>query len=154
MFFLTYIELGDNMIDILNEYMANIKVEINNLYNMHFNIVGSSFFEVHKKLEEYIKKFSLFYDEIAQRIKMLNGYPLTNLIKIEELSQIKSMQSRDYTGDMVKDVLENDFTYLKDYSKDLINYFSKENDIYTSHMLLEIMSYLEKEAWMIKMSRK
>lgn len=142
------------MIDILNEYMANIKVEINNLYNMHFNIVGSSFFEVHKKLEEYIKKFSLFYDEIAQRIKMLNGYPLTNLIKIEELSQIKSMQSRDYTGDMVKDVLENDFTYLKDYSKDLINYFSKENDIYTSHMLLEIMSYLEKEAWMIKMSRK
>lgn len=142
------------MIDILNEYMANIKVEINNLYNMHFNIVGSSFFEVHKNLEEYIQKFSLFYDEIAQRIKMLNGYPLTNLIKIEELSQIKSMQSRDYTGDMVKDVLENDFTYLKDYSKDLINYFSKENDIYTSHMLLEIMSYLEKEAWMIKMSRK
>lgn len=141
-------------IDILNEYMANIKVEINNLYNMHFNIVGSSFFDIHKKLQEYYEKFSSFYDEIAERIKMLNGYPLTNLMKIEELSQIKSMQSRDYTGDMVKDVLENDFTYLRDYTKDLINYFSKESDIYTSHMLLEIMSYLEKEVWMIKTSRQ
>ena len=138
-------------IDILNEYMANVKVEINNLYNMHFNIVGSSFFDIHKKLQEYYEKFSLFYDEIAERIKMLNGYPLTNLMKIEELSQIKSMQSRDYTGDMVKDVLENDFTYLRDYTKD---YFSKESDIYTSHMLLEIMSYLEKEVWMIKTSRQ
>lgn len=137
-------------IDILNEYMSNIKVETNNLYNMHFNVVGPSFFEMHKKLQEYYEKFNIFYDEIAERIKMLNGYPITNLLKIEELSQIKSMQSRDYTLDMVLGVLENDFNYLKEYSKDLVNFFSKQTDIYTSHMLLEIMMFLEKELWMIK----
>ena len=39
-------------INILNEYMANLKVLNNNLYNMHFNIVGTSFFGLHKKLQE------------------------------------------------------------------------------------------------------
>lgn len=34
----------NNKVDILNEYMSNLKVFNNNLYNLHFNIVGSSFF--------------------------------------------------------------------------------------------------------------
>lgn len=134
-------------IDILNEYMANIKVEINNLYNMHFNIVGPNFLEIHSLLEKEYKKFTDFYDQIAERIKMLQGYPLTNLLKIEEISQIKSMQSRDYNEFQVLDVLNNDFTYLRDYTKDLIGYFSKENDPYTSHMLLEFLLVIEKELW-------
>ncbi len=141
-------------IDILNEYIANMKVEINNLYNMHFNISGSGFSGTHKKLQEYYEKFSLFYDEIAERIKMLNGYPITNLIKMEEISQIKSMQSRDYTEHQVLEVLENDFSYLKDYTKDLIEVFSKQNDMYTSHILLEILMFIEKELWITKATLK
>ncbi len=141
-------------IDILNEYIANIKVEINNLYNMHFNIVGKSFFGTHKKLQEYYEQFSLFYDQLAERVKMLNGYPITNLLKIEEISQIKSMQSRDYTEEQVLDVLQNDFSYLKDYTKDLIDLFSRNSDAYTSHILLEILMFLEKELWMIKTTLK
>lgn len=141
-------------IDILNEYIANMKVEINNLYNMHFNVSGSGFSDIHKKLQEYYEKFSLFYDQIAERIKMLNGYPITNLIKMEEISQIKSMQSRDYTEQQVLEVLENDFSYLKEYTKDLIEIFSKQNDMYTSHILLEILMFLEKELWMIKTTLK
>lgn len=137
-------------VDILNEYMANFIVEINNLYNMHFNVVGPSFLGTHKKLEEYYKNFSEIYDGVAERIKMLDGFPLTNLLKIEEISQIKSMQSRNYEEKQVLDVLQNDFSYLKEYTKDLIDYFSKQEDIYTSHMLLKILMYLEKEIWMIK----
>ena len=132
-------------IDILNEYMANIIVEINNLYNLKFNSKNNNL-----NLKKYCKKFTKIYTVIAERIKILNGYPITNLLKIEELSQIKSMQSRDYTDDMILEVLENDFSYLKEYSKDLINFFSKKTDVYTSHMLLEIMMYLEKEIWFIK----
>ena len=43
-------------IEILNEYLANLQVETNNLYNMHFNIVGESFFGLHRKLQEYYEK--------------------------------------------------------------------------------------------------
>lgn len=141
-------------INILNEYMANIKVEINNLYNLHFNVVGMSFMGLHKKLQEYYEKFNIFFDNIAERIKMLNGYPITSLVKIEEVSTIKSMKSMDFNANQVMNILDNDFSFLIEYTKDLIKLFSEKNDYYTSSMLTDILMYLEKETWMIKTSIK
>ena len=140
------------IIDILNEYMANLKVLNNNLYNMHFNIVGASFFGLHKKLQEYYEKVAIMYDDIAERIKMLDGYPITSLKKIEEISTIKSMRSQDYTGNQVLEVLENDFGFIIDYTKDLLKITEKENDSYTSSVLSNNLMFFEKEYWMVKAS--
>ena len=116
-------------IDILNEYMANLKVLNNNLYNMHFNIIGESFFGLHRKLQEYYEKVALFYDAVAERIKMLGGFPITSLKDIEDISTMKSMKSMNFKGRQVLEVLDNDFTFLKDYTRDLIEYFDKKTII-------------------------
>ncbi len=100
-------------IDILNEYMANLKVLNNNLYNLHFNIVGESFFGLHKKLQDYYEKLALMYDSTAERIKMLNGMPFTSLREIEDISTIKSMKSMNFNGKQVLEVLDNDFTFYE-----------------------------------------
>lgn len=139
-------------IDILNEYMANLKVLNNNLYNMHFNIVGESFFGLHRKLQEYYEKVALMYDEVAERIKMLGGFPITSLKEIEDISTMKSMKSMNFKGKQVLEVLGNDFTFLRDYTKDLIEYFDKEKDYYTVSILGNNFSFVEKELWMIKTS--
>ena len=141
-------------IDILNEYMANLKVLNNNLYNMHFNLIGSSFIGLHKKLEEYYNEVALMYDKVAERIKMIGGYPITSLNKIEEVSSIKSMKSMDYNADQVMNVLENDFTFLVDYTKDLIEYFDHKKDYYTTNILNDNLMFFTKQNWMIKTSLK
>lgn len=145
--------MEDN-INILNEYMSNIKVESNNLYNLHFNVVGMSFMGLHKKIQEYYENFNLFYDSIAERIKMLNGYPITSLVKIEETSTIKSMKSMDFNANQVLNILDNDFSFLTEYTKDLIKVFNDKIDYYTSNILNNILMYIEKELWMIKSSLK
>ena len=139
-------------INILNEYMANLKVLNNNLYNMHFNIVGESFFGLHRKLQEYYEKVALMYDAAAERIKMLGGMPITSLKEIEEVSTMKSMKSMNFTGKQVLEVLDNDFSFLRDYTKDLIEYYDKEKDYYTISMLEDNLNYIEKQLWMIKTS--
>ena len=144
----------EDSINILNEYMSNMKVESNNLYNLHFNVVGMSFMGLHKKLQEYYENFNIFYDNIAERIKMLNGYPLTSLLKIEETSTIKSMKSMDFNGNQVLNILDNDFSFLMEYTKDLIKVFNEKNDYYTSNILNKILMYIEKELWMIRSSLK
>lgn len=138
--------------DILNEYMANLKVLNNNLYNMHFNIVGESFFGIHRKLQEYYEKIAFMYDAVAERIKMLGGIMTTSLKEIEEISTMKSMKSMNFSGKQVLEVLENDFTFLRDYTKDLIEYYGKEKDFYTVSMLEDNLNFIEKELWMIKTS--
>jgi len=139
-------------VDILNEYMANLKVLNNNLYNLHFNIVGESFFGLHRKLQEYYEKVASMYDSAAERIKMLGGMPVTSLKEIEEISTMKSMKSMNFSGKQVLEVLDNDFTFLRDYTKDLIEYYDKEKDYYTVSMLEDNLSFIEKELWMIKTS--
>ncbi len=145
--------MNDN-VNILNEYMSNIKAETNNLYNLHFNVIGMSFMGLHKKLQEYYENFNLFYDNIAERIKMLNGFPITSLPKIEEISTIKSMKSMDFSANQVFSILDNDFAFLTEYTKDLIKVFQEKKDYYTDHILTNILIYLEKELWMIKSSLK
>lgn len=141
-------------IDILNEYMCNLKVFNNNLYNMHFNIIGNEFMEIHKKLEEYYNEIALMYDKVAERIKMMDGYPTTSLSKIEEISSIKSMKSINYTSKQVLEILDNDFSFFKDYTKDLIEYFEKKKDYYTLNILNDNLNYIYKTLWMIKTSLK
>ena len=48
--------------ELLNEYLSNLKVLNNNLYNLHFNVIGEHFFTLHKKLEEYYHKVADMYD--------------------------------------------------------------------------------------------
>lgn len=139
-------------VDILNEYMANLKVLNNNLYNMHFNIIGESFFGLHRKLQEYYEKAATMYDNTAERIKMLGGMPITSLKEIEDTSTMKSMKSMNFSGKQVLEVLDNDFTFLRDYTKDLIEYYVKEKDYYTISMLEDNLKFIEKELWMIKTS--
>ena len=107
----------------------NLKVENNNLYNLHFNVIGPSFQGMHKKMQEYYEKVAIFYDNIAERIKMLGGYPYTSLNKIEDVSTIKSMKSMDFNGNQVMEILDNDFSFLVDYTKDLVKIF---NPLYTT----------------------
>ena len=144
----------EDSINILNEYMANIKVEDNNLYNLHFNVVGMSFMGLHKKLQEYYENFNNFYDSLSERIKMLDGFPITSLVKFEETSTIKSMKSMNFNANQVLNILDNDFSFLVEYTKDLIKFFNDKNDYYTSNILNNILMYLEKELWMIKSSLK
>ena len=141
-------------IEILNEYTANIKVEMNNLFNLSFNVEGDSAWEMKKQVEDYYTTLLSFLKKMEERVKMLGGYPITNLLKIEEISQIKSMQSRDYNKKQVLEVLINDFSYLKEYTKDLIKYFSDEFDPYTSHLLLEVLLFLEQALFRSQMFTK
>ncbi|MFV0249969.1 MAG: Dps family protein [Bacilli bacterium] len=149
-----FTEQNNNFIQILNEYMSNLYVEVNNLYNMHFNVVGNKFLTLHTKLQEYYENISLMFDNIAERIKMLGGYPITSLIKIEETSTIKSMISRDFNDKQVLEVLENDFQFLFDYTKDINIHFIKINDFYTSSILTNNLIFFEKKLWMIRNSLK
>ncbi len=141
-------------VTILNEYLANLKVLNNNLYNMHFNIVGMSFFGMHRKLQDYYEAVALQYDKVAERIKMLGGYPITSLKKIEDTSTMKSMRSMDYNGNQVLEVLQNDFGFMKVYTKDLVHTFEREGDTGTASMLGEFLQFYDKEFWMIDSSLK
>ncbi|MDD3392412.1 MAG: DNA starvation/stationary phase protection protein [Bacilli bacterium] len=138
---------------ILNQYLSNLKVLNNNLYNLHFNVIGNDFFTLHLKLDDYYRKVADMYDEIAERIKMIGSFPVTSLTEYEEISTIKSMKSQNYTSKQVLDILENSFSFMISLAYDLVNYFSKLGDDTTSGIISSQLSYFEKQLWMVKASK-
>ncbi len=64
------------------------------------------------------------------------------------------MRSMDYNGTQVLEVLQNDFGFMKVYTKDLVRCFEKEEDFGTAGMLNEFLSFYDKQFWMIDSSLK
>lgn len=141
-----------NQIDILNTYLANVKVLNNNLYNLHFNVVGREFFTIHRRLQDYYEYFADVYDAVAERIKMLGGYPITSLVEYENVSTLKSMPSRDYSTEETLQILANDFSYMIGLSSQVMSELDVVGDGVSSGIVSDVLKYLEKELWMIKSS--
>ena len=49
----------------LNLYLANLNVLYRKVQNYHWNIVGTGFFAVHEKLEEYYDAINEQIDDVA-----------------------------------------------------------------------------------------
>lgn len=142
------------LVDILNEYLSNLKVLNNNLYNLHFNVIGTDFFVIHEKLEEYYKKVAEMYDEVAERIKMYDEYPITSLVKYEEVSTIKSMRSQDYNIRQIYNILINDFSFMVGFSKEVGDLAALLKDEVTLGMMIDYTKFFEKQLWMLRVSNK
>jgi len=143
-----------NQSDMLNQYLANLIILDSNIRNLHYNVVGKSFSGLHKKMQEYYEKTIIMIDEISERIKMLNAFPITNLERILQISKIKSLPSKDYNGDLVLQIIANDFAYMLEMTKQLGNFVTQLNDLYTIDLMTNYTKFFEKELWMIKSMEK
>ena len=50
----------------LNQYLTNIYMLRNNIYNLHFNIKGEGSSGFHEKLNYDIEEVNKFYDSLAE----------------------------------------------------------------------------------------
>lgn len=139
-----------NMSNLLNQYLSNTAVLINKIYNYHWNIVGLSFFPMHKKLEEYYEEITDIFDEVAERIKQLEGFPITSLRKYSELAQIKEAESRNYDQREVITNLIRDFEYMSAITNQIIELTEQANDEVTNLLFGEYAKFFEKQLWMLK----
>ena len=139
-----------NINKLLNQYLANVAVLTNKLYNYHWNVVGLSFFPFHTKLQEYYEETNEMFDEIAERIKQLEGFPVASLRAYNEMAQIKAVESRNYTDREIIIDLVKDFCYMVAITNQIILYASEANDEATVVLFSDYAVFFEKQLWMLK----
>ncbi len=139
-----------NINNLLNQYLSNIAVEITKLYNFHWNVKDPMFTILHKETENYYTKLQEMYDETAERIKMLNGYPITLLEEYAKISTIKSIESKNYNSEIIIRTIVNDFELLLSLSQEIGNMATQVNDMGTIDLVTNHISFLEKQLWMLK----
>ena len=133
----------------LNLYLANLNVLYRKVQNYHWNIVGTGFFSVHAKLEEYYDALNEQIDDVAERILSIGGRPLGTLKDYLAVSTIKEAENKEISiADAVADV-KKEFEAMLQFVKEVQETADAEHDYGTSAMVDEYISSYEKNLWML-----
>ena len=139
----------NELVNDLNDFLANLQIFYQNLRGLHWNIKGPQFFVLHAKFESYYDQTAEWVDEVAERILTVGGTPVhafSDYIKTSEIKEVKNVS--DANG-AVKVVKENFELLLGKMYKIQVK-ASANGDEGTNGMFSGYIGGTEKTLWMLK----
>jgi starvation-inducible DNA-binding protein len=129
----------------LNQYLANLQVMFIKLHNIHWNVEGVSFFDIHEKTQVLYEAVGEAIDLIAERIKMLGFYPVGSLYQALQMANIKELPNTCYSGPTAASIVVHDLRLLI-YQLRIIN--DTVDDMYTGGLTGDAIGFYEKQHWL------
>ena len=142
-----------NFIDMLNQFLANIVVLKENLYLLHFNVIGEGSSDFHKTLGDYIVTINNVYDMIAESIKTRGGFVIFDNHKIKDISTIKALSNKTYLTNEAKTIVLKDFNIINNMNNQLGDYGVKNREYDVFNIVLEFNKFLTKNIWFLTMEK-
>lgn len=140
----------ENIIEELNQFLADLNVFYRKLQNYHWNAEGMDFFEVHAKLEEYYNQVNESIDEIGEHILILGGQPLGTMEDYLNTTGIVEAENKKIKSDAIFHNLINDYSMLLKKVIKIKEEADKERKHETSSLMDEYILNYGKIIWMIK----
>lgn len=141
-------------VKLLNQYLADLNVLNTKLHNMHWNVTGRSFKQVHVFLEELYDDMFEKFDQAAERIKMMEAYPAASVKEYLELAKITELESKDIS---IEEAFKNvfaDITYLKESAMEIRKVADEADDFGTVMILEDHVADYDKSLYFIRQSLK
>ena len=91
-------------------YLANLAVGNIKLHNLHWNVKGFAFKQVHEYLEALYDRIFECFDEVAEIQKMQGVFPKASMKEYLEITTVEELESKDYS---VKESVELAKAYLE-----------------------------------------
>jgi len=135
------------LIDSLNDLLANYQVFYQNVRGFHWNIRGNKFFELHAKFEELYNDLQIKIDEVAERILTLGGTPLHTFEDYIKTSKVKVVKNESQDDACVQGILTA-FQILLEKQRVLLTLSAKLDDEGTNALASDYIREQEKLVWM------
>ncbi|WP_027121546.1 Dps family protein [Mycoplasma leonicaptivi] len=87
---------------------ANLQVFYQKLSNIHWNISGLEFFEMHEEVDKLREEVLSFIDEVAEKVLMKESLALGSFKELLELSNIKELSSQDFKYQKATEIITSD----------------------------------------------
>jgi len=140
-------EQSAELIDKLNDLLANYQVFYQNTRGFHWNIKGEKFFELHVKFEELYTDLQVKIDEIAERILTLSGTPLHTFEDYLKVSKVKPVQNATEARVCMESIV-GAFSVLLEKQRVILDISGKYDDEGTNAMASDYICEQEKLVWM------
>lgn len=137
----------NELIDQLNDLLANYQIYYMNVRGFHWNIKGKKFFELHVKFEELYNDLLLKVDEVAERVLTLGGTPIHSFSDYLSKSQIKEVKNVSDAEGTVDSIL-NSFEILLKKQRHILTLSGDADDEGTNALMSDYIREQEKLVWM------
>ncbi len=138
---------ADQLVEKLNDLLANYMVFYQNTRGLHWNIKGNKFFELHLKFEELYNNLLLKVDEVAERVLTLGGVPVHTFDDYTRASSIMALKNVSQPAEAVKSLLDA-FQILILKQRELLDLAAEANDEGTNALMSDYIREQEKMVWM------
>ena len=138
-----------NLINNLNKAVANFGVLYTKLHSYHWFVKGNQFYQLHELFEDLYDEVTEHFDEVAERILMLNERPLATLKDFLAVTTLKEATGNETAEEMLENLLV-DLTQLNQELTETIKLAQEVEDEVTVDILLGITSSFQKHIWMVK----
>ena len=138
----------------LNPYLSDLVVLYLKLHDLHWNVKGKMFVEIHKYTEARYDDVAEKFDEVAEKIIMQGEAPVTGMKNYLEMASIKELNKGVYTEDEVLKEVLADTEHLKAEAVVLRKSFDEEDNFSVVAMLEDHVAGYEKEIWFLQSMMK
>jgi starvation-inducible DNA-binding protein len=133
---------------VMNQQLANWNVLYTKLHRFHWYVKGPHFFTLHAKFEELYEEAAGTIDELAERLLITGGNPISTLKEYIEYATVEETTDVLSAEEMVQAIV-NDFTQIISELKSGKEAAEQVNDEVTSDMFTELIEKLSKHNWML-----
>ena len=136
-------------LELLQRYLANSAVLNIKLHNVHWNVVGPQFMEIHNFTEAFYDKLFADFDDVAELLKMKQEMPLSTMAEYLVESTIQEIIAKDFSTEEFLEIVKEDMELMKELAVEIRNLADEEGDFETVAIFEEYVAYYSKNLWFI-----
>lgn len=135
-----------------NQYLANISVLTMKLHNIHWNVEGKLFVQVHEYTDGEYAKFFERMDEVAELFKMFGHTPKSTLKEYLEIATIVEEPTRKFECEESFKIYLKDLEAMREEATALRNAADEEGWFSAVALLEGHIDDYNKQIWFLKAS--
>lgn len=138
------------MNDKLNVYLSNLAVWTAKLHNIHWNVNGLAFVQVHEFTEKLYDETFEQYDAVAEVQKMQGTMPMVKLSDFLKTATIKEIDAKDFTIEEALKLVEADMKTMSALAKEIRDEADDKDDFQVVAMFEDYLAKYAKNLWFLK----
>ncbi len=133
-----------------NVYLSNLAILNINLHNLHWNVNGLQFKQVHEFTEALYDDFNEKLDKVAEIIKMRDEKPLVKLTDYQSNATIKELDKDAFSSLEALQIVLDYLNEMKRLAIEVRALALEEDDFVTVNELEDHVADYNKNIWFIK----
>jgi starvation-inducible DNA-binding protein len=134
----------------LDIYVANLAVNYIKLHNLHWNVAGKAFKQVHEYLESLYDETTESLDAVAEHQKMSGEFPKASLKDYLEIATIKELESKEYSIEDALKIALDDQKSLRKLATEIRNEADEKGEFTLVALMEDEVAAQNKRIWFIE----